>query len=294
LTHIFNHRLFINPYIEDLMKVVVITGSTQGIGYGLAAAFLAQGCRVVVSGRTVEKVERVAKSLAEKYNPEQVLGVPCDVTDYDQVLHLWTSARTHFGRIDIWINNAGQGNAPTDFWKLDPSLIQNVISTNVIGAMYGAKVALQGMLDQGHGAIYNMEGKGSDGSRTPGLTLYGSTKYSLHYLSRALVEEVKGTPILVGTLSPGMVVTALLTDPFVGRPDEWRRVKKIFNILADPVEVVAPWMVGEILKNRKNGVVIAWLTKPKVIWRFLTAGFNKRDLFKDWVPEAQDSQHVER
>ena len=276
------------------MKTVVITGSTQGIGYGLAEAFLAQGCRVVVSGRTAEKVDKAVNSLAEKYALDLIAGVPCDVTDYAQVANLWTSTEDRFGRIDIWINNAGQGNAPMDFWDLDPDLIRSVTSTNITGAMYGAKVALQGMLKQGHGALYNMEGKGSDGSRTPGLTLYGTTKYALHYLTKSLADEVKDTAVLVGTLRPGMVVTALLTDPFVGRPQEWERVKKIFNILADRVETVAPWMVAQILNNKRNGAKIIWMTKGKVLWRFMTAGLSKRDVFKDWDPEALVHSNVER
>ncbi len=276
------------------MKTIVITGSTQGIGFGLAEAFLQSGCQVVVSGRTSEKVNRARDKLAERYSTEQVFGVPCDVTKYDQVVGLWTATREHFGKIDIWVNNAGLGNTPTDFWKLDPDLIHGVVTTNIIGAMYGAKVALQGMLDQGYGALYNMEGKGSDGSSTPGLTLYGTTKYGLHYLTKALVKEVKDSPIIVGTLRPGMVVTALLTDPFVGRPEEWERVKKIFNILADPVEAVAPWLAHQILSNQKNGVEIIWLTKPKVMWRFLTASFNKRDLFEDLDLATQVQHNVER
>ena len=73
------------------MKTVVITGSTQGIGYGLADAFMAHRCRVVVSGRTSEKVDRAVNSLAEKHSRDLVLGVPCDVTDYDQVSRLWAA-----------------------------------------------------------------------------------------------------------------------------------------------------------------------------------------------------------
>lgn len=276
------------------MQTIVITGSTQGIGFGLADAFLQLGCQVVVSGRTSEKVARAVQSLKEKYPAEQVIGVRCDVTNYEQGADLWKAAREHFGKIDIWVNNAGLGNAPTDFWKLDPDLIHDVVTTNIIGAMYGAKVALQGMLDQGYGALYNMEGKGSDGSKTPGLTLYGSTKYGLHYLTKALADEVKDSSVIVGTLKPGMVVTALLTDPFVNRPEEWKRVKRIFNILADPVETVAPWLAQQILGNQKNSVEINWLTKPKVMWRFLTAGFNQRDLFEGWDPVDQVEPHVER
>ncbi len=63
------------------------------------------------------------------------------------------------------------------------------------------------------------------------------------------------------------------------------RMKRIFNILADKVDTVAPWLVDQILQNKKTGVSIQWLTKSKIIWRFATAPFSKRDLFDDPVSE---------
>jgi short-subunit dehydrogenase len=109
--------------------------------------------------------------------------------------------------------------------------------------------------------------------------LYGSTKYSLSYLTDALVEETKDTPVLVGALRPGMVVTGLLTDQYEGRPEDWEKAKRIFNILADRVETVTPWLAEKVLKNQESGVRISWLTRRKIMWRFLTAPFSKRDLF---------------
>ena len=77
------------------------------------------------------------------------------------------------------------------------------MTTNLVGSMFGAKVALTGMREQGSGGLYNMEGLGSGGRRVEGLTLYGCSKSSLCYLTDALVEEMKDTPILVGALRPG-------------------------------------------------------------------------------------------
>jgi short-subunit dehydrogenase len=155
-----------------------------------------------------------------------------------------------------------------------------VVGTNLIGAMYGSKVALRGMLDQGFGGLYNMEGLGSDGRKVEGLALYGSTKSGLRYLDECLVRETQGTPVLVGALRPGMVVTDFLTKQFEGRPEEWERAKRIFNILADRVETVTPWLAHKVLANDKNGVCISWQGTWKVIGRFLAAPFRKRDLFE--------------
>jgi NAD(P)-dependent dehydrogenase (short-subunit alcohol dehydrogenase family) len=261
------------------MKTIVITGSTRGIGYGLADALLNLGCAVTISARTQESVERALEGLTAKHEVERLLGHPCNVTDFEQVQALWDAAKAQWGQIDIWINNAGIAHPQMDFIDLPARRIQAVVETNVIGAMYGAKVALRGMLDQGFGALYNMEGLGSNGRRVDGLTLYGSTKQSLRYLTDALVQEVQGTPIRVGALRPGMVVTDMLTGQFEGRPEEWERAKRVFNILADRVETVTPWLAQKVLSNDENGARITWLTRPKVIGRFLMAPFRRRDLF---------------
>ena len=262
------------------MKTIVITGSTRGIGYGLADSFLALGCAVTVSGRTSEAVERAVARLSTKHKADRVFGHPCDVTDFEQVQALWDTAKAHFDKIDIWINNAGIGNSQMNFWELPAERIQAVVSTNLIGAMYGSKVALCGMLDQGFGGLYNMEGLGSGGRKVEGLALYGSTKSGLRYLDECLVRETQGTPVLVGALRPGMVVTDILTKQFEGRPEEWERAKRIFNILADRVETVTPWLAHKVLANDKNGVCISWQGTWKVIGRFLAAPFRKRDLFE--------------
>jgi NAD(P)-dependent dehydrogenase (short-subunit alcohol dehydrogenase family) len=261
------------------MKTVVITGSTRGIGYGLADSFLALGCAVTISGRTLTSVEKAVAELTAKHEADRVLGQPCDVTDFEQVQALWDAAKAHFGQIDIWINNAGIGHSQMDSCELSPEQIQSVMDTNLVGAMYGAKVALRGMLDQGFGSFYNMEGLGSAGRMVKGLALYGCTKAGLRYLTRSWVQETQGTPVLVGALRPGMVMTDLVTKQYEERPEDWERDKRIFNILGDHVETVTPWLARKVLANDKTGVQFTWLTRGKVIGRFLLAPFRKRDLF---------------
>ena len=263
------------------MKSIVITGSTRGIGYGLADAFLSLGCQVTVNGRTEASVERARNELSAKHTAENVFGCSADVTRFADVQALWSAASARFGTIDIWINNAGIAHPQLNFWNHPPERIRAVVETNVVGAMNGAAVALRRMVEQGFGAFYNMEGLGSSGRRVQGLTLYGATKYGLRYLTDALVEETKGTNVLVGALRPGMVITDLITQQFEGRPEEWERAKRIFNIIADRVETVTPWLARKILANRRTGVRIYWLTPTKMTVRFLLSPFRKRDLFAD-------------
>jgi short-subunit dehydrogenase len=146
--------------------------------------------------------------------------------------------------------------------------------------MHGSVVAIRGMLEQGSGAVYNMEGLGSNGRKIKGLTLYGTTKYGLAYLTDALAGETKGTPVIVGAIRPGMVLTNLLTKPFDGNPAEWERAKKVFNVLAERVETVTPWIADEVLSNTKSGIRIQWLTPSRLAYCFLRSLFSKRDLFR--------------
>jgi len=259
------------------MKVIVITGSTRGIGYGLADSFLALRCAVTVSGRKSVDVERVVAELSSRHEPERVFGYACDVTRYEQVQALWEASLARFGRIDIWINNAGIGRPRAKFWENRAEDLISVVETNLLGTMFGCKVAIAGMIEQGFGVVYNMEGLGSDGRHVDGLALYGTTKYGLRYLSEALVGETEGTPVKVGMLSPGMVITDLLVGQDKNRSvEEWEQTKRIFNILADRPETVAPWLARQIVQNEQTGARIQWLTKRRALWRILTARFRRR------------------
>lgn len=261
------------------MKVVVITGSTRGIGCGLAEAFLGLGCAVVVSGRTQAAVDETVARLGAAHEARRVRGQACDVADYAQVEALWAAAKAHFGQIDIWINNAGVAHPVSDFEKLSPEQLRTIVETNILGAMYGARVALIGMRAQGFGSLYTMEGLGSSGGRqVRGLSVYGTTKAALRYLDDALMLETKGTPIIVGALQPGMTMTDMLTKQYEGQPEAWEKFKPLLNILADRVEAVAPWLAQKVLTNTRSGARFAFSNSGKVAWRFTTAPFVKRNV----------------
>ena len=260
-------------------KSIVITGSTRGIGKSLAAAFLERDCAVTISGRTQEAVNETVAMLGEKYSTELIFGFPCDVTDFIQVQKLWENAKSRFGRIDIWINNAGIAIPRMNFWELLPDKYDDVVQTNIIGTMYGTKVALTGMLAQGNGALYNMEGFGARGRSMGGMTLYGSTKAAVHFINCSLANETKGTPVITGAIAPGMVITDMITRQFEGQMEELEKSKRILNIIAERAETVAPVLAGKILENRKNGVTIAYSSPAGMMLKFLSAPFKKRDLF---------------
>jgi NAD(P)-dependent dehydrogenase (short-subunit alcohol dehydrogenase family) len=260
-------------------KSVIITGSTRGIGYGLARSFLTLGCSVVINGRSQVAVARAVKALRQEFNPNLMLGIVGNVTNPVDMQTLWDTSVDRFGRVDIWVNNAGWSGEQGVLWQRPHQEIAEVITTNLLGTIYSAQIAMQGMLAQNFGAIYNMEGMGSDGRKHAGLTAYGTSKYAVNYLTQSLALEAKDSPVVVGSLRPGMVITDMITARYIDRPEEWERVKKIFNIIADKVENVSPWLANKMLSNQKSGVVLAYSSTWKLLWRLIRQPITKRNLF---------------
>jgi NAD(P)-dependent dehydrogenase (short-subunit alcohol dehydrogenase family) len=262
------------------VAVVVITGSTRGIGLGLAKAFLERGHKVVVSSRGGAAVDQAVAELGGSASGK-VAGFACDIVDPAQVAALWENAKAAFGNIDIWINNAGTSGPRRNVTELSQSEIASVVSTNLVGTINGMSTALRGMTAQGHGKVFNFEGFGSDGMSAPGLSVYGATKRAITYLTKSTNKEIKGSPVLLGTISPGIVVTDLLDDARDADPAQWERTKRLYNILGDRVETVAPYIAERVLATDKPGTAIRWLTQGKAIGRFLTARFTGRKVMPD-------------
>jgi len=265
------------------MKSIVITGSSKGIGLGMALEFLKNGCTVMVSSRKQADVDTAVKGFSAQFGAEKVMGLTCDVTDITQMQALWDAAAAKFGKVDIWINNAGAVNTTLPVWEVDPNEIKTVINTNIVGHLYGVRVAMQGMLKQNFGQIYNFYGFGSGDEKKPvGLGVYGTTKRAIRYLTELLIEEVKDTPIQIGSLMPGTVITELMIKTISTMPIQERTMlKKNFNIVGDTVETVALFLVEEILKNNKNGAIINWMTEEKFKARLKDPYYQTRDLFSE-------------
>lgn len=265
------------------MKTVVITGSSKGIGLGLAREFLKRDCRVVISARNPERLGKAVADLAASFDKDAVRGHQCDVTFIDQVASLWQAARDSFGTVDVWINNAGIDNPMKPYNELTEKEITPVLTTNLLGMMYGSHVALKGMLEQGCGQIYNVDGYGSNDMMRTGYTVYGTTKRGLKYFTESLAREMEETPVQICTLSPGMVITDFMIDQLKLLSAEKREeVKAIYNMLADTVETVTPFLADGVLQNTENNARIAWLTQEKINERFNSEEYIARDLLSKY------------
>jgi len=265
------------------MKTVVITGSSRGIGLGMAKGFLKRNCRVAISSRSRVQLEEQVKNLAAEFGEGRVYSLACDVTDSGQVQALWDGAKKMFGTVDIWINNAGITNTMKSLLELDIAEVAPVVDTNITGLIYGSLIAFKGMKEQGSGQIYNFLGHGSNDNKVAGLHVYGTTKRAVRYFTEALIQDVEGAPIQVGTVSPGIVVTDfLINDMRKMPPEQLETVKALYNCLADTVETVTPFLVEEILKNDKNGTEINWLTEERVNERMNSDEYCSRNLFSKY------------
>ncbi|KAG4180907.1 hypothetical protein ERO13_A10G194300v2 [Gossypium hirsutum] len=243
---------------------VLITGSSKGIGYALAKKFLIAGDNVIICLRSAERVESAVNNLREEYGEQRVWGTQCDVREAESVKNLVLFAQKNLGYIDIWINNAGS-NAYS-YKPLaeasDEDLIE-VVSTNTLGLMICCREAIKMMLQQPRGGhIFNIDGAGSDGRPTPRFAAYGATKRSVVHLTKSLQAELQMQDVknvVVHNLSPGMVTTDLLMSGATTK-----QAKFFINVLAEPAEVVADYLVPNIRSIPASG---SW--KPTYI-RFLT------------------------
>lgn len=245
----------------------------------MAKEFLQGGCNVTLSGRGEQLSESVKADLSAF--EEQIIYVPCNVQRMSDVQNLWDRSKETWGRIDIWINNAGQ-NAPHEYiYNTDEHYVNTTLSTNLNGAIYGCQVASAGMIAQKGGAIYSMEGLGSNNMVQPKTILYGTTKHALTYFMKGLAKELRGTGVIAGRLSPGMVLTDFITkspDASVPAIESQQSFQKIFNMLADKPETVAKYFVPRMLANTRNNVRFEWLTRAKAAARFMSGPFTKRKI----------------
>ena len=154
-------------------NVIVITGSTRGLGLAIAQACSQAGAAVVVSSRHAAAVAATVDAICAAGG--QATGAACDVGNLSQVVALRDLALTRFGRLDAWVNNAGISGVYGPTLDVPVSAFENIFRTNILGTYYGSIVALQHFVDQRRGKLINMLGAGDRGVR-PLQNAYGTSK----------------------------------------------------------------------------------------------------------------------
>ncbi|MGH7770648.1 MAG: SDR family NAD(P)-dependent oxidoreductase [Candidatus Binatia bacterium] len=201
-------------------KVAIITGAAKGIGRYIAHGFARQGAKIVIADIDVERMEKTAAELREMGAP--VLAVKADVRDEDQVRSLMKQVSSHFGRIDVLVNNAGV--VPHFAWgvplwppirDMDKDFWDRVIQTNLGGTYLCTKHVSPFMESRRSGHIINLYGGGR--ATNLGACAYVVSKDAIRTFTRFVAEEVRDKNICVVVLSPG---GAIATED---APEEARR-----------------------------------------------------------------------
>lgn len=190
---------------------IVITGASSGLGRGTAITLASLGANVVLAARGTAALEELSAEIAAAGG--SVLAVPTDVSDPGDVVRLSTLSAEYFGRIDVWINNAGIG-ALGPFWDIPIEDHARIIDVNLKGLIYGAHEALRHFRVQGFGILINI---GSIVSEVPIAyhASYAASKAAVLSLSRSLHEELRlagNINIKVGTIMPWAVDTPWWTN----------------------------------------------------------------------------------
>ena len=267
------------------MKTVVITGSARGFGFEMIKLFYDKNYNVVVCDINEEELKKATDTLNAMTRKGKVLSYVMDVTQERQISLLIQDVIEKVGSIDIWINNAGVNQPMKAIWELDSKVINRLIDIDLKGTMLCTKSIMPIMIEQKKGAIYNIEGYGSNDATMLGLSIYGTAKRAVTYFTEALAKEIeeKKYNICVGKITPGIMITNFIgTSMGDGEKIELsEKTKSVYNILGDKPEIIAKYMVEKIDKNTRKNVKFVWLSSSRVMGRFIKALFGIKNHYFD-------------
>jgi NADP-dependent 3-hydroxy acid dehydrogenase YdfG len=245
-------------------KVVVITGASAGIGAELAKQLAANGCKVVLAARRKPELDRLAAEIGDN-----ALAVVTDVTKRSDVDHLCKAAIDRFGRVDVWVNNAGRGISRSVADLTDDDL-DAMWRDNMKSVVYGIQAVLPHFKARNAGQIVNVSSGLSRAPLAPVRAAYGAVKSAVNLLTASLRVELMATHpgIHVTLLLPGVVATEFgLNSMGAGIVDN----RKLPG--AQPVEGAAAAIVDVIERPRPEAytspfiadVVARYLREPEVV-----------------------------
>lgn len=245
-------------------KVAVITGSTRGLGLGIARLYLQAGAKVVISSRSTEAVAAALKQLDSPH----AVGLAGDVSRYEDVLALKEKALASFGRLDVWVNNAGQASVYGPTAELAPDAFRQVIESNILGVYLGSSVALRHFGQQNAGKLINLLGRG-DKQPVANQNAYGSSKSWVRTFTRALVKENKGKNIGIYMLNPGLVDTDMLRQVRVVAGHEkdlafFATIIRLFARAPEKAAVKAVYLASNATDG-KSGLEVQALSRAQML-----------------------------
>ncbi|MFZ7942801.1 SDR family NAD(P)-dependent oxidoreductase [Neobacillus sp. 19] len=221
-------------------KVAVITGGAGGIGKETAELFLREGAKVVLVGRSEESLNNAR---AELDSLGEVITVKADVSNEADTIHYVKTAVDHFGKIDIFFNNAGIEGRIAPLIEQTVEEFDEVMNINVRGVFLGLKHVLPVMMEQGSGSIINTA---SDASWMgyPTLSPYVASKHAVVGLTKTAALEAASKNVRVNSIHPTSVNTRMMRSieerTYPNRPEqakeEYTQIIP-FGRYAEPIEI---------------------------------------------------------
>jgi short-subunit dehydrogenase len=188
-----------SDFMDVRNKVAIITGASSGIGLETAKLLAKKGAKLALVSRSKEKLEKLSRELPNS------LAVPADMTKIFEIKSMIEQTERHFGRIDILINNAGQGyDAPIE--KTDINTLHRIFDLDVVGPLIAMQQVIPLMRKQGEGAIINIS-SGTALMHLPDMGAYSSLKRALADISLTAREELKKDNIVVSVMYPYITLT---------------------------------------------------------------------------------------
>ncbi|SDF65070.1 SDR family NAD(P)-dependent oxidoreductase [Sporomusa acidovorans] len=201
------------PSFDLSDKVAIVTGGTKGIGYAIASTFAMYGCNVVITSRTPDDCERIAKDINTLYGVK-CLGIAADSSNKENIGAVVAKTVEAFGKIDILINNAGISGKTASLLEQTEDNFMKVINTNLKGCFLFANAVAAQMVKQGKGGkIVNIASVGGlIGGKS--VAPYGASKAGVLSLTKTMANEWARYGITVNAVCPGYVITELNEDIF--------------------------------------------------------------------------------
>jgi NAD(P)-dependent dehydrogenase (short-subunit alcohol dehydrogenase family) len=254
---------------ETSDSVVVITGASSGIGRATALAFAREGASVVLAARRQQLLLDTAAECESLGG--RALAVPTDVTDEEAVRELARRAVEHFGRIDVWVNNAAVGLFGR-FEETPPDVYRRAIETDLFGYIHGARAALSYFHEQGSGVLINNSSVVAKASQ-PYTSAYVMSKFAIRALGESLRQEL----ILDGAkdIHVCTVMPASIDTPFFQHAANYTgRAAKALNPVYD-AEKVARTMV-RCARRPKREVIVGNAGRMLALQHTLSLGLYER------------------